>query len=134
MKFSFADAVEMLARTPMCRPAIFVVQGLEQSAVVERLPDDGEVFASRRCAANHWHTPRFRGVDTGETRLRETRLAEALRSPGAPLAWMTPPVLNERTKYAAELDPRTGALFARAYEASAPFGDGAWFVLAQRRA
>ncbi|MEL6374519.1 MAG: hypothetical protein AAFR04_11185 [Pseudomonadota bacterium] len=55
---TFEDAQDMLTRTPVAAPAIYVLAGLTPDALVtiERLETGHRVYEGHVCAANHWRT------------------------------------------------------------------------------
>ena len=122
---SFAEARTLLIDTPVSAPAIFSLVGLtpDERCVIERLERsahlrEGEAAAS---AANHWTcdwTGRPRG-EQSERRAREMLTARAdLDDPG--FSWLTPPILNERTRLVMIADPAQGQCLARGYESGGP--------------
>ena len=119
---NFEEAVALLAREPLARPALFTVAGLtaEEIAVVERTERDARVVRGPVLAANDWQSPQKgwharMGYENNEARkaaLRET-------APDAvPFVWVKPPVLNKLTRLVVEMSAvGRGEIAARGYEA-----------------
>jgi Acyl-coenzyme A:6-aminopenicillanic acid acyl-transferase len=109
------EAVRMLAETPIARSAIFVVAGLDPSEtrVIDRLPEAAEVRRAT-CATNHFARRDWPGVPLEDS---FERLGAIALPSDAPFAWCRPPVRNERTRYAAEMNPRERHLDAVTMEA-----------------
>lgn len=123
----FEDAVELLARTPLARPALLSIVGAApgEGALIERTETAAHVHRGRCCIANDWHPagpvrpghwrPRgrfIRGVPDSEDR----RALLDSDDSTAPFAWLAPPVLNGLTRLAVEACPATGELRAIGFE------------------
>ena len=118
---NFEEAIALLAREPLARPAVFTVTGAEpgEMAIVERTEREARVLRGPVIVANDWQKPRFgwkarMGFENNEARkaaLRDVR-------PGEPaFRWAVPPVLNKTTRLVVEMSAAgAGELAARGYE------------------
>ena len=116
---TFAEARDRLRSTPVTLPVIFTIVGTRpgESAVIERMPTRARVHDTAPCVTNHWLNDEFPGrthsilsperLETARTKLPE-------RTGG--LAWVQPPILNERTRLAMDASPADGSLIAEGYE------------------
>jgi hypothetical protein len=104
---NFEEAIALLAREPLARPAVFTVTGAEtgEMAIVERTEREARVLRGPVIVANDWQKPRFgwnarMGFENNEARkaaLRDVR-------PGKPaFRWAVPPVLNKTTRLVVEM-------------------------------
>ena len=118
---NFEEAIVLLAREPLARPAVFTVTGAApgEMAIVERTEGEARVLRGPGIVANDWQKPRFgwkarMGFENNEARktvLRDVR-------PGGPaFRWAVPPVLNITTRLVVEMSAAgAGELAARGYE------------------
>jgi len=132
----FAEAKHRLERTPIARPAIFTLVGLEpgERCVIERTEEGYATHCDTTAAANDW----FHGQEPWEARVAPNRLftcsyedaaarsrarREALWSWqqgfSGDMAWLVPPVLNWFTRCAVEMCPARGILRVAGYEPQA---------------
>ncbi len=115
----FADALARLSRTPVTLPVIFALAGRApgEAAIVERTPTGFRRHDGTTTVTNHWLAPdlpgRSRSVDTQErlTAMRAVDAATAER-----FGWVTPPILNPRTRQALVADAAAGHLSVVGYE------------------
>ncbi|MGA8172945.1 MAG: hypothetical protein WB816_19240 [Methylocystis sp.] len=120
---SFEDAIALLSREPLARPAIFTITGARpgQLAVVERTEREALVVRGPVTVANDWQTPREGWNGRMGFANNEARKA-AMRgfTPGGPVfRWAVPPVLNPTTRLVVEMSASgEGELRARGYEAA----------------
>jgi len=126
---SYAEAVDLLVRTPLARPTLFSVVGTRpgEACLVEHTQKSATVRHGTFTIANDWHPeggrregrwmPRGRhvgGVPDCEDR-RASLDGYAARDP---LGWVVEPVLGPLTRLAVEVTPATGELRVVGYEAS----------------
>ena len=129
---SYNDAKEMLCKTPLATPAIFVLTGLRpgEGCVIERLENGAEVkdlqAAQLVTASNHFQS-RFADYGHGfwpracdsEGRLRQSTELSAYDARQNDFQWLRPPILNEMTRLAMIADAATGLLSVQGFEGSA---------------
>jgi hypothetical protein len=125
---SFADAVDLIRRTPICLPAIFTLAGPEsgEAVVIERT----QTLAfepTEPAAANHWAAdpgPVGRPRDASSLHRRRAMAQLAARAPDGSLDWsldwVRPPILQRDTRLAMMANPRTGRLLAQGREKTGP--------------
>jgi len=120
---SFEDAIALLSREPLARPALFTLTGTrpDEMAVVERTEREALVLRGHATVANDWQTPRRgwhgrMGLENNEAR----KTAMRGFAPGGPaFRWAVPPVLNATTRLVVEMSAAgAGDLCARGYEAA----------------
>jgi hypothetical protein len=120
---NFEDAIELLSREPLARPALFTLTGTrpDEMAVVERTEREALVLRGHTTVANDWQTPREgwhgrMGFENNELRKATMRAF----APGGPaFRWVVPPVLNTTTRLVVEMSAAgEGGLCARGYEAA----------------
>jgi hypothetical protein len=117
----------MLCETPVAMRAFFVLCGTKpgEIAVIERTEkaafEHPEEEDSARCAANHWVAAALGGRQRSQWSedRRRVMLAE-LNGGRREFAWLAPPVLNELTRLAAEMEPASGRLLLQGFEATGP--------------
>jgi hypothetical protein len=119
----YAAAKAMLAETPLCMPAFFILAGTApgEGCVIERRRTAARLHEMPAAIANHWLDPadsgRARGIDSlGRLAAMEQRRDAA----GDGFAWVTPPILNATTRAAVVADPARGLLLVRGYEVDGP--------------
>ncbi len=121
---TFEDAIALLAREPLARPAMFTLTGARpgEMAVVERTEREALVVRGPVIVANDWQTPRDgwngrMGFANNEARKAGMR---SFTPDGPRFRWAVPPVLNPTTRLVVEMSAQgVGELFARGYEAPA---------------
>jgi hypothetical protein len=118
---TYDEACEMLAKTPVALPVIFIVSGLhnDQGCVIERTEDDHAIrtiSADRVCASNQFETRlnqqgkgwRPREIDS------EGRMKKAASIPLSDVndsfAWFVAPVANSHSRLALMADAAKGTL------------------------
>jgi hypothetical protein len=121
----FAAARKMLRETPIAMPAFFVLCGTRpgEVAVIERTEhaafEHPEDIAC--CAANHWVATAVRGrVRTGHSHDRRDAMLLDLNGGSREFRWLAPPVLNEITRLAVEMEPATGRMLLQGFEYDGP--------------
>jgi hypothetical protein len=121
---TFEDAIELLSREPLARPALFTLTGVrpDETAVIERRERSVRVLRGPVAVANDWQTPqdgwaaRF-GYANNELRKSTIR---AFAPDDTPFVWAVKPVLNPTTRLLVEMSAGgDGELLARGYEYSA---------------
>jgi hypothetical protein len=115
----YATAKELLVKTEIAVPAIFVLSGVNENegCVIERTEDAArvrEMESGRVCATNHFETPpegtkedwRSRPIDSAG------KFAHActLTGDGGNFYWFTPPIANANSRVAFAARPRVGRL------------------------
>jgi hypothetical protein len=120
---NFEEAIELLSREPLARPALFTLTGVKphEMAVIERRERSARVIRGAIAVANDWQTPqhgwaaRF-GYENNELRKSTIR---SFAPEDAPFAWAVKPVLNPTTRLLVEMSAGgAGELHARGYEYS----------------
>ncbi len=120
---SFEEAIELLSREPLARPALFTLTGAadRELALVERTEREALVLRGPVTVANDWQSPRpgwngRMGFENNEARKASIRGF----APGWPVfRWAVPPVLNPTTRLVVEMSAAgKGELHARGYEAA----------------
>jgi len=118
---TFEDAIELLSRERVARPALFTLTGVkpDEMAVIERREGSARVIRGPIAVANDWQTPqdgwaaRF-GYANNEARKATIR---SFAPGGAPFDWAVAPVLNPTTRLLVEMSAGGGGeLMARGYE------------------
>jgi hypothetical protein len=118
---NFEDAIALLSREPLARPALFTLTGARpgEMAVVERTERGVLVVRGPLTVANDWQVPRDgwngrMGYENNEARKTTMRGF----APGGPaFRWAVPPVLNSTTRLVVEMSAvGEGELRARGYE------------------
>ncbi len=110
---TYKEAVEMLATTPLCIPALFTVAGTEpgEHCVIERMHRDVRIHEETACIANNWLNEDWKGHDRPEkSRERHAAMAAGKATFKGDFDWLVPPVMNDKTRLAFEANPRTGSL------------------------
>ncbi|MBM3526122.1 MAG: hypothetical protein FJX57_24490 [Alphaproteobacteria bacterium] len=117
----YATAVAALRDTDLSLPCFYIVAGLEptQSCVIERLADRGIVHDGAVGCANDWLSPDLTGRPRGrDNSARRAAIESAARDPQDGFGWVTPPILNHRTRLAVTADARAGTLSVVGIESS----------------
>jgi len=121
---SFAEAVALIRRTPICLPAIFTLAGPNagDAVVIERTEAAG-FEPPEPAAANHWAAgPAMLGRPRNESSLgRRAAMATLLeRGQGWSFDWLTAPILQPDTRLAVMANPASGRLMVQGWEADGP--------------
>jgi len=115
----YAAAKEMLSRTPIAVPAIFILVGLGEGCVIERTEDTAlvrEFNGDRVCASNHFETKLNATARAWHPRSKDSpeRLACALSLLPSEIEtgfdWFKPPIANPTSRIVLNACPKTGAL------------------------
>jgi hypothetical protein len=103
------EAIERIANERTCKPSIFCVAGLslEDSAVIEKNGAQTEIFPAPVSAGNHWINGPVRTNDPASSLARTMAIASS-HSPQSIEHWCTYPVLNDRTRFAADIRLNSG--------------------------
>lgn len=115
----FAEAKEMLTKTPIALPTIYTLAGLapEETCVIERLPEDAHVIDGAACAANDWQAPGWSGRPRGaDNRARLEGMRSARPELDRSFDWLRPPILNRRTRLVLVADAARATVVAQGYE------------------
>jgi len=116
---SFDEAKRMLAETPICLPAFFVLAGTgpEEAAVIERLETRACLHESPAAVSNHWLGIEFGGMPRGgHSELRRELMVGWLERRRRAFDWLEPPILNGDTRVAVEANAATGELRVVGFE------------------
>lgn len=118
---SFAEAVALIRRTPICLPAIFTLAGPEpgEAVVIERTESAG-FEPPEPAAANHWAAaPAALGRPRNESSLGRRAAMERLLAQGQRWSfdWLATPILQPDTRLAVMANPRSGRLMVQGWEA-----------------
>ncbi len=120
----FNEACRILTDALISTPGIFTIAGTKpgETAVIERTEHHARVRrGAEAVAANHWGEPGWKGRARGDNSLERSRLMEDIvPSFDRDFDWLTPPVLNDKTRLAMVADAKSGRLVARGYEATGP--------------
>lgn len=120
----FADARRMLTDGLLCSPGIFTLAGLaaDETVVIERTEQEARVHKGvHAVAANHWSESGWKGRPRGDSSFERCQAIKGIPPTfDDDFAWLTPPVLNAKTRLAMVADAKTGRLVARGYEADGP--------------
>jgi hypothetical protein len=119
----FEEAKAMIAETPLCLPAFFVLAGTkpDEAVVIERLETRAFVHPAPAAVANHFLGARIRGRARGqESRQRRQMMLKALGRGARDFAWLEWPVLNGDTRLAVEANAATGELLVWGFEPDGP--------------
>lgn len=121
---SFAEAVALIRRTPICLPAIFTLAGPNpgEAVVIERTQAAG-FEPPEPAAANHWSAApatlgRPRNESSHGRRAAMTTLLE--RGQGWSFDWLEAPILQPDTRLAVMANPRSGRLLVQGWETDGP--------------
>jgi hypothetical protein len=117
---SFAEAVVLIRRTPICMPAIFTLAGPEngEAVVIERTRDKAFEPAIAT-AANHWGadgSPRGRSRNASSRARREAMSALVASGHNWSFDWLRSPILQSDTRVASMANPRSGRLLVQGWE------------------
>jgi hypothetical protein len=131
---SFEEARTLLETTPVSRPAIFTLAGIEkgQRCVIERTEEAFSTHDHDTCVANDWLASRegwearvggrliltctFAEAAENSRARREALAAWRGDPERGDFEWVKPPILNPFTRLAAVMCPATGLLRAVGYE------------------
>ena len=127
----YADAKEMLTKTPIAVPAIFILTGLHEGegCIIERLENSAEIrelSASQQVvSSNHFHTsiatnttPRPFFNSEGRYRQASAMQGHELEQEG--FAWLRAPILNPFTRLCIVANAATGRLCVQGFEGITP--------------
>lgn len=119
----FATARRLLIETPLSSPAIFSLAGVRpgDTCVIERWEEAAHAHDGVGVAANNWQAPGWRGRSRGnDSAGRASRMASVSPAFDGEFRWLTPPILNDRTRLVMIADARAGRVQAQGYEADGP--------------
>ncbi len=119
----YAEAVRLLAETPICLPGFFTVAGPRpgEGCVIEREPGRAWIHPAPTSCANHWRFPGLKGgrptlasrweadgVYGRTSAARARTMAEHANAPG--FDWLRPPLLCPFTRLACVMAPAEGRM------------------------
>ncbi|MBI3706720.1 MAG: hypothetical protein HY246_03415 [Proteobacteria bacterium] len=119
----FVAARRLLAETPVALPALFVLSGIgsNEGCVIERRDGRTVIHHGAAVCANAWLSPgpsgRPRGRDNGP---RVHALSGLQSAPLSGFGWVTPPILNRRTRLAVMANAAGGRLAVLGIEGERP--------------
>lgn len=119
----FAEAKRILIKTPISTPGIFSLAGVKPSetAVIERNETEARVHDGSHVAANHWQAHGWRGHERGlDSAGRACRMHRISPELDPDFSWLSPPILNPRTRIAMVADAAEGKLVAQGFEDMKP--------------
>lgn len=133
---TYAEAREMLIRTPVCIP-VFALSGVDEGdgCVIERLEHHARVHEAPTSISNHWLDFDIASHSRGTDSVGRRALMEACRDevPDG-FSWVLPPILNSHTRLAVVANAARETLLVRGIERETPvtadfnlqahFGDG----------
>jgi hypothetical protein len=126
---NYAEAKEMLCKTPIAAPVIFTLTGLipGEGCIIERLENSAEIkelsVAQVVSTANEFHSSfaqigkgwRPRMMDSAG-RLRQSMEISTQELQQDHFSWLRPPMLNSFTRLVMQADAATGLLMVQGYE------------------
>lgn len=116
---SYDEAKRMLAETPICLPAFFVLAGTrdQEAAVIERLETRVCLHEAPAAVSNHWLGIELGGMPRGgHSELRRELMVGWLERRRRAFDWLEPPILNGDTRVAVEANAATGELMVVGFE------------------
>ncbi len=121
---SFAVAVALIRRTPVCIPAIFMLAGPDsgEAVVIERT-QCAAFEPAEAVAANHWAAylaPNGQPRNLSSRQRRAAMSERIARDADWSLDWLRSPILQHDTRLAMMANPRSGRLLAQGWEKSGP--------------
>jgi hypothetical protein len=121
---SFAEAVALIRRVPICIPAIFTISGSQaaEAVVIERTAF--EAFSPPEpAAANHWAScpgPRGRPRNHSSHRRRAAMCSLTANAPDWSFGWLHTPILQRDTRLVMMANAATGHLRVQGLEKTGP--------------
>ena len=123
----FAEARRRLMATPLSAPAIFTLAGIgpNETCVIERKETEARLHETTPCAANHWQAYDWAGNNKARARGKESPKRAAIMGTIAAdmdgaMAWLKPPILNDRTRLVLLADASQGRLIAQGFAGLKP--------------
>jgi hypothetical protein len=122
---TYDEAVDRLAKTPLARPALFIVAGtktgerllIEREERVARVFPEDEAVANAFCRMPKGWQPRDCGPGTPiENNLMRMASMNGHRNGPLDEAWVIPPVANYETRLEVDCCPATGRLWVTGWE------------------
>jgi hypothetical protein len=116
---NFAQARRMLIEQPVSTPGIFTIAGVDprETAVIERTECEAHPRDGASVAANHWESAGWKGHPRGDSSPERAEMMSTVKADfDTTFAWLTPPILNDKTRLAMVADAHEGRLIARGYE------------------
>jgi hypothetical protein len=125
----YASAKEMLCKMPIAVPAIFILAGLDDGCVIERIESDfavRELQGDRVCATNHFETRLLETAHHWHPRSHDSperfSCACALKTDEVERAfsWFKPPIANPTSRVVLNACPGSGAFDLMGVEGTRP--------------
>lgn len=119
----YKTAAEMLTKTPISTPAIFLLAGIakDETQIIERTEHEAHVITGDAVAGNHWQAPDWTGRPRGKNSAgRATQMQRVEADFDSSFAWAKAPILNDRTRLIMMADAARGALIAKGFEGQTP--------------
>lgn len=124
---NYAQAKEMLTKTPIAVPAIFTLTGLNdgEGCVIERLENSAEIrelgAGQQVATSNHFHTKLAEGTIprpffNSEGRFKQANSMQGYEMAEDNLAWLRAPMLNPFTRLCIVADAASGRLIVQGFE------------------
>lgn len=128
----YAAAKKLLCESAIAVPAIFILAGLDEGCVIERIEDDyavRELAGERVCASNHFVT-RLNGSAQGwlprsHDSPERLHCAQSLDQSdfATGFRWFKPPIANRTSRVVLNAHPASGALAVMGVNGAAPVTD-----------
>lgn len=120
---TYAEAKARLTTTPICIPAFFTLAGVDgEGCVIERQEHRASVHHAPMSISNHWlGLPLSTHYDRGTDTVGRRKAMDACRDRVADgFSWVTPPILNRKTRTAVVANARREQLMVQGWEGEAP--------------
>jgi hypothetical protein len=120
---TYEEARDRLLTTPISAPVFFTLTGAKpgQGCIIERRESDGILHEGSGATGNHWLTTKYHGRPRPiRSHDRQQKLLEMLPQIKGGLDWVEPPVLNDLTRLACEMNAGTGRLVVQGWHGPVP--------------
>ncbi len=117
---NYKTANHQLTTTPIAVPCIITLAGTEpgEGCIIEHTGNRVHIHPAPVTAANHWLTEGLEGHERGnKSRERANLIGKTNHfSKNILFDWLKPPILNETTRFAGIMNPKTGKIFVQGFE------------------